>query len=57
MERLKTVLITFGTKHLKNNTMTKIKEIAKFILTTGIVVFGTIILLLGFSFILTPFFN
>jgi hypothetical protein len=37
--------------------MTKIKEIAKFTLTTGIVVFGTIILLLGFSFILTPFFN
>jgi archaellum biogenesis ATPase FlaH len=57
MERLKTVLITFGTKHLKNNIMTKIQEIAKFTLTTGIVVFGTIILLLGFSFILTPFFN
>jgi hypothetical protein len=37
--------------------MTKIKEIAKFILTTGIVVFGIIILLLGFNFILTPFFN
>ena len=57
MERLKTVLITFGTKHLKNNIMTKIQEIAKFTLTTGIVLFGTIILLLGFSFILTPFFN
>jgi len=57
MERLKTVLITFGTKHLKNNIMTKIQEIVKFTLTTGIVVFGTIILLLGFSFILTPFFN
>jgi hypothetical protein len=57
MERLKTVLITFGTKDLKNNIMTKIKEIVKFTLTTGIVVFGIIILLLGFSFILTPFFN
>jgi hypothetical protein len=56
MEHSKTVLITFGTKHLKNNIMKKTQEIVKFVLTTGIVVFGLVILSFGFSVILTPFF-
>ena len=57
MEHSKTVLITFGTKHLKNNIMTKTQEIVKFILTTGIVIFGLVILSFGFRMILTPFLN
>jgi Asp-tRNA(Asn)/Glu-tRNA(Gln) amidotransferase A subunit family amidase len=57
MEHSKTVLITFGTKHLKNNIMTKTQEIVKFILTAGIVVFGLVILSFGFRVILTAFLN
>ena len=56
MEHSKTVLITFGMKHLKNNIMKKTQEIVKFVLTTGIVVFGLVILSFGFGVILTPFF-
>lgn len=57
MEDSKTVLITFGTKHLKNNIMTKTQEIIKFVLTVGIIVFGLVILSFGFRMILTPFLN
>jgi len=57
MEHSKTILITFGMKHLKNNIMTKKQEILKFILTVGIVGFGLVILSFGFRMILTPFLN
>jgi hypothetical protein len=57
MEDSKTILITFGMKHLKNNIMTKTQEIVKFILTAGIVVFGLIVLSFGFRVILTGFLN
>ena len=57
MEHSKTILITFGTKHLKNNIMTKTQEIIKFVLTVGIIAFGLVILSFGFSVILTPFLN
>ena len=57
MENSKIVLIIFGTKHLKNNIMTKTQEIVKFILTAGIVVFGLVILSFGFRVILTAFLN
>jgi hypothetical protein len=57
MEHLKTILITFGMKHLKNNIMNKTKEIVKFAVITGIFIFGLVILSLGFGFILTGFFN
>lgn len=57
MEHLKTILITFGTKHLKNNIMKKVQEIVKFAIITGIFIFGLVILSLGFGFILTGFFN
>lgn len=57
MEHLKTILITFGMKHLKNNIMTKTKEIIKFVLTVGIIAFGLAILSFGFRMILTPFIN
>ena len=57
MEHSKIILITFGTKHLKNNIMTKTQEIIKFVLTVGIIAFGLVILSFGFSVILTPFLN
>ena len=57
MEHSKTILITFGTKHLKNNIMTKTQEIIKFVLTVGIIAFGLVILSFGFRMILTPFLN
>jgi hypothetical protein len=57
MEHSKTILITFGTKHLKNNIMTKTQEIIKFVLTVGIIAFGLVILSFGFRVILTPFLN
>ena len=57
MEHSKTILITFGTKHLKNNVMTKTQEIIKFVLTVGIIAFGLVILSFGFRVILTPFLN
>ena len=53
----KTILIIFGTKHLKNNIMTKTQEILKFILVCGVVGFGLVILYFGFNMILTPFIN
>lgn len=57
MEHSKIILITFGTKHLKNNIMTKTQEIIKFVLTVGIIAFGLVILSFGFRVILTPFLN
>lgn len=54
MEDSKTILITFGMKDLKISIMTKTQEIIKFIVTAGIVVFGLLVLSLGFSIILTP---
>ena len=57
MEHSKIILITFGTKHLKNNIMTKTQEIIKFVLTVGIIAFGLVILSFGFRMILTPFLN
>jgi hypothetical protein len=57
MEHSKTILIIFGTNHLKNNIMTKTQEIVKFILTVGIIGFGLVILSFGFRVILTAFLN
>ena len=57
MEHSKTILIIFGTKHLKNNIMTKTQEIVKFILTVGIISFGLVILSFGFGIILTALLN
>ena len=54
MEHSKIILITFGTKDLKNNIMKK-EDIVKFVLTVGVVIFGLTILAFGFSMILTPF--
>jgi hypothetical protein len=57
MEHSKTILIIFGTKHLKNNVMAKTQEIVKFVLLVGIIAFGLVILSFGFRMILTPFLN
>jgi hypothetical protein len=55
MEHSKTILITFGTKHLKSNIMSKTQEIIKFVLVCSLTIFGLTIISFGFSMILTPF--
>jgi hypothetical protein len=55
MEHSKTILITFGTKHLKNNIMSKTQEIIRFVAVCCITLFGLTIICFGFSMLLTPF--